>query len=173
MSFVNWIKIQLCSATSSLHIFPICETRQLSLRCYCRYKSSRIWKSFSLTLKFIPDETTYMARKRTGAHLPHANTPERVTKILALKCRGCDMCCEWTIAILQCLVGKQGLCVLQMHNCSSSISSAVSLLMAAETKRLVKDRLFSATSVLRYLRTIFFMSCNNPKSSSDGWAIIL
>lgn len=188
MSFVNWIKIQVCSATSNLHIFPICETRQLSLRCYCRYKSSRIWKSFSLTLKFVPDETTYMARKRTGAHLPHANAPERVTKInhtrlkhaclrtakiLALKCRGCDMCCEWTIAILQCLVGKQGLCVLQMHNCSSSISSAVSLLMAAETKRLVKDRLFSATSVLRYLRTIFFMSCNNPKSSSDGWAIIL
>lgn len=185
MSFVNWIKIQVCLATSNLHIFPICETRQLSLRCYCRYKPSRIRKSFSLTSKFIPDETIYMKRKRTWAYLS-CNAPERVTKInhtrlkhaclktakiLALKCRGCDMCCEWTIAILQCLVGKQGLCVLQMHNCSSSISSAVSLVMAAETKRLVTDRLFSATSVLRYLRTIFFMSCNNIKSSCDGWAI--
>ena len=64
--------------------------------------------------------------------LKHASL--RTAKILALKCRGCDMCCEWTIAILQCLVGKQGLCVLQMHNCSSSISFAVSSLMTAETE---------------------------------------
>lgn len=72
------------------------------------------------------------------------------------------MCCEWTIAILQCLVGKQGLCVLQMHNCSSSISFAVSSLMAAETKKLVTDKLFSATSVLRYLKTIFFHVTQQP-----------
>lgn len=38
------------------------------------------------------------------------------------------MCCEWTIAFLQRPVGKQGRCVLQMHNCSSSISSALSFI---------------------------------------------
>lgn len=66
------------------------------------------------------------------------------------------MCCEWTIAILQCLVGKQGLCVLQMHNCSSSISSAVSSLMTAETKRFVTDKLFTAQSFWRHLRIFSF-----------------
>lgn len=79
--------------------------------------------------------------------LKHASL--RTAKILALKCRGCAMCCEWTIAILQCLVGKQGLCVLQMHNCSSSISFAVSSLMTAETKRFVRDKLCSAPSLWR------------------------
>lgn len=64
------------------------------------------------------------------------------------------MCCEWTIAILQCLVGKQGLCVLQMHNCSSSISFAVSSLMTAETKRFATDKLCSAPSLWR-CRKIF------------------
>lgn len=84
--------------------------------------------------------------------LKHASL--RTAKILALKCRGCAMCCEWTIAILQCLVGKQGLCVLQMHNCSSSISFAVSSLMTAETKRFVTDKLCRAPSLWR-CRKIF------------------
>lgn len=93
--------------------------------------------------------------------LNHASL--RTAKILALKCRGCDMCCEWTIAILQCLVGKQGLCVLQTHNCSSSISSAVSSLMTAETKKLVTDKLFSAPSLWRHLRIFFFHVIQQPK----------
>lgn len=94
-----------------------------------------------------------MVTKINYTRLKHASL--RTAKILALKCRGCDMCCEWTIAILQCLVGKQGLCVLQMHNCSSSISFAVSSLMTAETKRLVTDKLFRAPSLWRYLRLFF------------------
>lgn len=104
------------------------------------------------TLCIAPQRVT----KINYTRLKHASL--RTAKILALKCRGCDMCCEWTIAILQCLVGKQGLCVLQTHNCSSSISSAVSSLMTAETKRLVTDKLFSAPSLWRHL--IFFFSCH-------------
>lgn len=36
------------------------------------------------------------------------------------------MCCEWTIAILQYLVGKQGLCVLLTHDGDSYIFLALS-----------------------------------------------
>lgn len=103
---------------------------------------------------------SHRVKKINYTRLKHASL--RTAKILALKCRGCAMCCEWTIAILQCLVGKQGLCVLQMHNCSSSISFAVSSLMTAETKRFVTDKLFSAPSLWRRLK-IFSHIIQQPK----------
>lgn len=107
--------------------------------------------------------TLQRVTKINYSRLKHAGL--RTAKILALKCRGCAMCCEWTIAILQCLVGKQGLCVLQMHNCSSSVSFAVSSLMTAETKRLVTDKLSNALSLWRYLRIFFVISYNDAKLS--------
>lgn len=102
----------------------------------------------------------HRVKKINYTSLKHASL--RTAKILALKCRGCAMCCEWTIAILQCLVGKQGLCVLQMHNCRSSISSAVSSLVTAETKRFVTDKLFSAPSLWRCWK-IFSYIIQQPK----------
>lgn len=102
----------------------------------------------------------HRVKKINSTRLKHASL--RTAKILALKCRGCAMCCEWTIAILQCLVGKQGLCVLQMHNCSSSISFAVSSLMTAETKRFVTDKLCSSPSLWRCWK-IFSHIIQQPK----------
>lgn len=73
------------------------------------------------------------------------------------------MCCEWTIAFLQCLVGKQGLCVLQMSNCSSSISSALSFITGWWNKDSVSEVLID---IFSNKMKLLFVSSRSPELTS-------
>lgn len=110
--------------------------------CLKPFPRSNISNSFSLKFLFSPPRTrnqwkwviSVALRGKAQAHsaLEGVNGINCImhliknSKNISSELQG--MCCEWTIAFLQRPVGKQGRCVLQMHNCSSSISSAWSFI---------------------------------------------